>query len=157
MLSRNATKSIENGTILSREKAADIIYHIYVNFWLPCYAVTASYGFFCGEQTLTYHSYPSSPVMFSNEIVVRRGFSISNIICTSSKTKLLTRVSLSRYKSTTSKLPDEFSEADHLEARHWLDEFNINTIPRSLGDVSFSRSSGPGGQNVNKCATNYHS
>lgn len=95
--------------------------------------------------------------MFSNEIVVRRGFSISNIISTSSKTKLLTRVYLSRYKSTTSKLPDEFSEEDHLEARHWLDGFNINTIPRSLGDVSFSRSSGPGGQNVNKCATNYHS
>ena len=132
----------KNGTILSRERAADIIYVRVVRLCIV---------------HLTDHSSSSPPVMFSNEIVVRRGFSISNIISTSSKTKLLTRVYLSRCKSTTSKLPDEFSEEDHLEARHWLDGFNINTIPRSLGDVSFSRSSGPGGQNVNKCATNYHS
>ena len=88
---------------------------------------------------------------------MRRGFLISSIISSSSKTKALTRVYLSRYKSTASKLPDEFSEEDQIEARNWLGRFNIDTIPRNLGDVSFSRSSGPGGQNVNKCATNYHS
>ncbi|MCJ1345663.1 hypothetical protein MMC31_003871 [Peltigera leucophlebia] len=88
--------------------------------------------------------------MFSNGIFVRRGFFISSIINTSSKTKLLTRVYLSTYTSTASKLPDEFSEEDHIDARNWLNRFNIDTIPRSLGHVSFSRSSGPGGQNVNK-------
>lgn len=119
--------------------------------------ISTLYIFFCCGQTLTDLSYHSSSVMFSNQIVSRRGFFISNIISTSSKTKLLIKIYLSRYKSTTSKLPDEFSEEDHIEGRNWLDGFNINTIPRSLGDVSFSRSSGPGGQNVNKCATNYHS
>lgn len=37
-------------------------------------------------------------------------------------------------------------------AREWLQKFNAETIPRNIGDVTFSRSSGPGGQNVNKCA-----
>lgn len=35
-------------------------------------------------------------------------------------------------------------------ARKWLKTLNANTVPRHLGEVSFSRSSGPGGQNVNK-------
>ncbi|KAI5198625.1 hypothetical protein E4T39_06662 [Aureobasidium subglaciale] len=40
---------------------------------------------------------------------------------------------------------------DELDAaRRWLANFNAETIPRSICDVSFSRSSGPGGQNVNK-------
>ncbi|KAI5277003.1 hypothetical protein E4T47_00015 [Aureobasidium subglaciale] len=40
---------------------------------------------------------------------------------------------------------------DELDAaRRWLANFNAETIPRNICDVSFSRSSGPGGQNVNK-------
>lgn len=40
---------------------------------------------------------------------------------------------------------------DELDAaRRWLANFDTETIPRSICDVSFSRSSGPGGQNVNK-------
>lgn len=35
-------------------------------------------------------------------------------------------------------------------ARQWLRSFDSRTIPRHLGQISFSRSSGPGGQNVNK-------
>ncbi|KAL4820774.1 hypothetical protein BDW67DRAFT_180334 [Aspergillus spinulosporus] len=35
-------------------------------------------------------------------------------------------------------------------ARDWLSKFNSTTIPRHVGEVSFSRSGGPGGQNVNK-------
>ncbi|KAL2014084.1 hypothetical protein VTN00DRAFT_1609 [Thermoascus crustaceus] len=35
-------------------------------------------------------------------------------------------------------------------AREWLSKLNSQTIPRQICDVSFSRSSGPGGQNVNK-------
>ena len=36
-------------------------------------------------------------------------------------------------------------------ARKWLAKLDPETIPRSICDISFSRSSGPGGQNVNKC------
>ncbi|KAI4634954.1 hypothetical protein J4E83_002276 [Alternaria metachromatica] len=36
-------------------------------------------------------------------------------------------------------------------ARAWLAELHAETIPfKSIGELSFSRSSGPGGQNVNK-------
>lgn len=35
-------------------------------------------------------------------------------------------------------------------ARRWLDELHAETIPKHIGELSFSRSSGPGGQNVNK-------
>ncbi|KAM5445936.1 hypothetical protein MaudCBS49596_007005 [Microsporum audouinii] len=35
-------------------------------------------------------------------------------------------------------------------ARRWLAQFSPETIPRNICAVSFSRSSGPGGQNVNK-------
>ncbi|KAF1988200.1 peptidyl-tRNA hydrolase domain protein [Aulographum hederae CBS 113979] len=35
-------------------------------------------------------------------------------------------------------------------ARKWLANFDAETLPKSLYDFSFSRSSGPGGQNVNK-------
>ena len=41
-------------------------------------------------------------------------------------------------------------EQDHEEARTWLAGFNANTIPKNICEVTFSRSSGPGGQNVNK-------
>ncbi|KAI9703948.1 MAG: hypothetical protein M1820_005730 [Bogoriella megaspora] len=39
---------------------------------------------------------------------------------------------------------------DLVAARQWLANFNPDTIPRDLCNLSFSRSSGPGGQNVNK-------
>ena len=41
-------------------------------------------------------------------------------------------------------------EEDHREARTWLAKFNADTIPKNIGQFTFSRSSGPGGQNVNK-------
>ncbi|KAK1824980.1 hypothetical protein LTR12_000521 [Friedmanniomyces endolithicus] len=40
-------------------------------------------------------------------------------------------------------------EADLSAARIWLSNLNPNTIPRTICQISFSRSSGPGGQNVN--------
>lgn len=44
------------------------------------------------------------------------------------------------------------SEADELEAaREWYRGFKRGTIPAKIGETSFSRSSGPGGQKVNKC------
>ena len=42
-------------------------------------------------------------------------------------------------------------ESDLHEARQWLDAFDAESLPKSICDISFSRSSGPGGQNVNKC------
>jgi len=41
-------------------------------------------------------------------------------------------------------------EAEYAEARKWASELNKNTIPISLARVSFARSSGAGGQHVNK-------
>ena len=35
-------------------------------------------------------------------------------------------------------------------ARQWLSTFDVESIPRSKCTITFSRSSGPGGQNVNK-------
>lgn len=46
--------------------------------------------------------------------------------------------------------PVELNEEDVEECRHWLSQFDAKTFPRSLGELSYSRSSGPGGQNVNK-------
>lgn len=51
---------------------------------------------------------------------------------------------------TDSNPSGEHTESDHLAARQWLAKFDIHTIPRNLGQITFSRSSGPGGQNVNK-------
>ncbi|KAK6360704.1 hypothetical protein TWF730_006833 [Orbilia blumenaviensis] len=57
-------------------------------------------------------------------------------------------------RRTTGK-PD--AEADLDVAREWLQERDtakgIAKIPHSIGTVTFSRSSGPGGQNVNKVAS----
>ncbi|PPQ63243.1 hypothetical protein CVT24_005703 [Panaeolus cyanescens] len=55
--------------------------------------------------------------------------------------------------------PPSFSELrteqEHKEAEHWVNVFKsqFSAIPRNLVDLSFSRSSGPGGQNVNKVNT----
>ncbi|KZF21918.1 peptidyl-tRNA hydrolase domain-containing protein [Xylona heveae TC161] len=41
-------------------------------------------------------------------------------------------------------------EAELAAARRWIANCTPDSIPKNLGQVSFSRSSGPGGQNVNK-------
>lgn len=41
-------------------------------------------------------------------------------------------------------------------ARSWLQGLHADAIPlKSIGELSFSRSSGPGGQNVNKYDTRF--
>lgn len=51
---------------------------------------------------------------------------------------------------STQRRDDHLDETQLAAARQWLARFNDETIPRSIGEVTFSRSSGPGGQNVNK-------
>ncbi|KAK5129891.1 hypothetical protein LTR08_002727 [Meristemomyces frigidus] len=57
----------------------------------------------------------------------------------------------SRHLAT--KRGSEIDEAALLAARHWLTKLTPSTIPQSIGSVTFSRSSGPGGQNVNKVSS----
>ena len=64
--------------------------------------------------------------------------------------QLTKRVYLPRFLSTKPNPSENFSEQDQSDAREWLSKFTIETIPRRLGQLTFSRSSGPGGQNVNK-------
>ncbi|QKX56485.1 uncharacterized protein TRUGW13939_03590 [Talaromyces rugulosus] len=44
----------------------------------------------------------------------------------------------------------EPNEEELKKARQWLKTFSTSTIPRDIGVMTYSRSSGPGGQNVNK-------
>jgi peptidyl-tRNA hydrolase ICT1 len=44
----------------------------------------------------------------------------------------------------------EIDDEELKAARYWLTKLDAETIPRSICEVSFSRSSGPGGQHVNK-------
>ncbi|PGG96310.1 hypothetical protein AJ79_09644 [Helicocarpus griseus UAMH5409] len=46
--------------------------------------------------------------------------------------------------------PQELTDEELDAARTWLSQLTPRTIPRNIGDISYSRSSGPGGQNVNK-------
>jgi peptidyl-tRNA hydrolase ICT1 len=49
------------------------------------------------------------------------------------------------------------SEAADLDAaREWFRVFNKSTIPEKIGKTEFSRSSGAGGQKVNKYVESFH-
>lgn len=57
--------------------------------------------------------------------------------------------SIRPYSSRTTQDADE---EDIAAARSWLSRLHADTIRQNTAcDISFSRSSGPGGQNVNKC------
>lgn len=45
------------------------------------------------------------------------------------------------------------SDTDIEEARKWIQEFDSSKIPTSMFDISYSRSSGAGGQKVNKTSS----
>ena len=46
---------------------------------------------------------------------------------------------------------------ENQEARAWISQFKPKLLPTNLWKVTFSRSSGPGGQNVNKCVQSLYS
>ncbi|KAF3931710.1 hypothetical protein ABW19_dt0205126 [Dactylella cylindrospora] len=57
------------------------------------------------------------------------------------------------YRLSSTSLPpqaDPLDEKELSQARAWLKTFTQHKIPRNLFELSFSRSAGPGGQNVNK-------
>ncbi|TID14440.1 hypothetical protein E6O75_ATG09519 [Venturia nashicola] len=61
---------------------------------------------------------------------------------------------IKRYKSRVARNNETAVNQDDVEeCRHWLSQFDAKTFPRSLGKLSYSRSSGPGGQNVNKVSS----
>ena len=76
-----------------------------------------------------------------------RSYPVAQYVC-ASHSRL---VWLSRQPySTNSPSSDEEEQA---AARKWAASFDRQSIPRTLGTVEYSRSSGPGGQNVNKYVT----
>ncbi|KAK9359415.1 hypothetical protein V1504DRAFT_458141 [Lipomyces starkeyi] len=57
------------------------------------------------------------------------------------------------YTSVFHKVDSGFPDEEITTARTWLSTFKVSDIPRDKFDISFSRSGGPGGQNVNKLNT----
>ena len=66
------------------------------------------------------------------------------------RSALRPRVSLPTVRYVANQRGSDIDEASLTTARQWLAKLDPDTIPHSIADISFSRSSGPGGQNVNK-------
>jgi hypothetical protein len=61
-----------------------------------------------------------------------------------------TRLISATRRTYAAKSAEDLDEEELKAARSWLTTFTPESIPKSICEVSFSRSSGPGGQNVNK-------
>ena len=73
--------------------------------------------------------------------------------CTVAPSHALVRITRPVFATTRTYAAKTAEDADEEElkaARSWLTTFTPESIPKSICEVSFSRSSGPGGQNVNK-------
>ncbi|KAI9454707.1 hypothetical protein F5148DRAFT_984990 [Russula earlei] len=62
-------------------------------------------------------------------------------------------VRIARHSTLSTSLPTPPPLKDAAGAGDWLARFRASRIPRTAVDIAFSRSSGPGGQNVNKVNT----
>jgi len=58
---------------------------------------------------------------------------------------------LKDHRAYSSRSGSDSEAADLDAAREWFRKFNKSTIPEKLGKTEFVKSSGPGGQKVNKC------
>ena len=65
-------------------------------------------------------------------------------------TRRSVRTTVTLWRSYASQ--NEHPELDYEAAREWYKTFNPQQSLRDIGEVTYARSSGPGGQNVNKYA-----
>lgn len=56
-------------------------------------------------------------------------------------------------KSFSTSPDSEFSEEEILKAKEWVENFTGTQVPANIFELSYSRSSGPGGQKVNKTSS----
>lgn len=82
--------------------------------------------------------------------------------CAASSSRLLPFTHLRQRQFTSSpsshgRAPDSLlnipaldKDEDHIAAREWLDEFTVDDVPKTSYVASYARSSGAGGQHVNK-------
>lgn len=59
-------------------------------------------------------------------------------------------------RAYSSRSTSDSEAADLNAAREWFRGFNKSTIPEKIGKTEFSRSSGAGGQKVNKYVEQFH-
>ncbi|RIA92098.1 hypothetical protein C1645_691979 [Glomus cerebriforme] len=100
------------------------------NYYLPTLSTSIT-------QTITQN--PSSLNIFPN---------VSSIICLINPRILKEFSFISKRSITSLDTPKDIEQAER-----WLKEFTKEKIPRDLITFTFARSSGPGGQNVNKVNT----
>ncbi|KAK6198768.1 uncharacterized protein RJT21DRAFT_122398 [Scheffersomyces amazonensis] len=62
-------------------------------------------------------------------------------------------INIIRIRHYSSSIQEEFNKQDIEKARKWLDSATIDSIPTKIFEISYSRSSGPGGQKVNKTSS----
>ncbi|KAH7369792.1 peptidyl-tRNA hydrolase domain-containing protein [Rhexocercosporidium sp. MPI-PUGE-AT-0058] len=57
------------------------------------------------------------------------------------------------YRAYSAQSGSDSEEADLNAVREWFQQFGKSTIPAKIGQTTYSRSSGPGGQKVNKTSS----
>ncbi|CAH2350162.1 putative meiotically up-regulated gene 82 protein [[Candida] railenensis] len=71
----------------------------------------------------------------------------------SRRSTLIPVFSSSKLQTFFSRLNSQFSESQIEQAKKWLEDSTANSIPKHEFDITYSRSSGPGGQKVNKTSS----
>lgn len=112
-------------------------------------------GLVCHPVPLLYHHYtlPAIPAIVPLHGMIASVARLSTSSCPFPRAVArVGQLSLRRFASRrAAALKGEEPDEEELRAaREWLSKLNSQTIPRQICHVSFSRSSGPGGQNVNK-------
>lgn len=111
------------------------------------------------NQSLYLHSFPINLLMLMNIGKIRYIFQIPLLhhhhprnvftILTRTHSSETTATAIGTSTQTTTNYSPEEVE----KAKKWLEKLSTNTIPKHLFNISYSRSSGPGGQKVNKTSS----